>query len=348
MIDKSFYEKNRPFKFREICNILSIEIPGACSPDVEISELARLDNATESDITFFHHMKYVDELSTTKAFACLIDKKNENLLPRNVIGLIVPDPYHALGILLKEFYSIRTEHVCTKTFISEKASISKTAIIGCGCYISDFAFIDDEVIIKEGTFVGSNVSILRGVEIGKYSHIEPNTTISFSKIGNFAYVKSGARIGQQGFGFHIGKNGIIDIMQIGRVIIGDNVQIGANCTVDRGSMGDTTIGNNARIDDMVHIAHNVEIGDYCVIAAQTGIAGSVTVGIGCVLGGQVGIAGHLSIGDKASIAAQSGVMRDVEAKARVAGSPAINAILWHRQSICLKNLAINGRQEKKD
>jgi UDP-3-O-[3-hydroxymyristoyl] glucosamine N-acyltransferase len=166
-------------------------------------------------------------------------------------------------------------------------------------------------------------------------------TIGFAIIGKSAYIKTGARIGQQGFGFHIGKTGLTDILQIGRVIIGDDAQIGANCTIDRGSIGDTIIGNHIRIDDMVHIAHNVEIGDYCVIAAQTGIAGSTNIGNACVFGGQVGIAGHLTIGDKVTIAAQSGIMRDIESGVKIAGSPGVNIMNWHRQNVILKRLVEN-------
>ncbi|MDR1034809.1 MAG: UDP-3-O-(3-hydroxymyristoyl)glucosamine N-acyltransferase [Holosporales bacterium] len=345
MIDGNFYEKIGGITLRNICDILSIEIPVGYSPDIEIRNIARLDNASESDLTFFHNVIYTEELSKTKAFACLVAEKHAHLVPNNVVALSVLNPYLALGILLKELYSIKSKHDRTKTFISDKASISRTAVIGTGCYISDFAVIDDEVTVGDGTFIGSNVSILRGVEVGENSHIESNTTISFAKIGKFAYIKTGSRIGQQGFGFHIGETGIVDIMQLGRVIIGNNVQIGANCTIDRGSMDDTVIGNDVRIDDMVHIAHNVEIGDRCVIAAQTGISGSVTIGSRCFLGGQVGIAGHLKIGNNVSIAAQSGIMKNLKDNCRMAGSPAVSIFLWHRQNICLKKMVENRGQD---
>ena len=185
---------------------------------------------------------------------------------------------------------------------------------------------------------GNNVTILDGVEIGENSHIESNVTIGFAVIGKSAYIKTGARIGQQGFGFHVGKTGITDVLQIGKVIIGDDVQIGANCTIDRGSMNDTKIGSHSRLDNLVHVAHNVEIGEYCVIAAQTGIAGSTKIGNQCFFGGQVGIAGHLCIGDKVTIAAQSGVMRNTDSGSKIAGSPAGNIINWHRQTVALQKL----------
>ena len=127
-------------------------------------------------------------------------------------------------------------------------------------------------------------------------------------------------------------------MQIGKVIIGDDVQVGANCTIDRGSMEDTIIGSHSRLDNMVHIAHNVELGEYTVIAAQTGIAGSVKVGKMCFFGGQVGIAGHLSIGNKVTVAAQSGIMRNVEDGSKIGGTPAVGIMQWHKQNVELANL----------
>jgi UDP-3-O-[3-hydroxymyristoyl] glucosamine N-acyltransferase len=314
-------------------------MPDQCDPDFIVQDIARLDQASDSDITFFHNTKYIDELSKTRAFACLIQSKYSSLLPRHTLPLIVDDPYLSLAILLHEFYAIKVNRDRSQTYISEKASVSKGSVIGSGCYISDFVSIGYGVIIKDGSFIGPNVSILHGVEIGKNAYVEPNVTISFAKIGDDAYIKAGARIGQQGFGFQIGKSGLVDVLQIGRVIIGNNVQIGANCTIDRGSMDDTIIGNNVRIDDMVHLAHNVSIGDYCVIAAQTGIAGSTTLGKACMLGGQVGIVGHLTIGDKVSIAAQSGVMQNVEGGQRIAGSPAMNAFAWQRMNVIVRSLA---------
>ncbi|MDR0640580.1 MAG: UDP-3-O-(3-hydroxymyristoyl)glucosamine N-acyltransferase [Holosporales bacterium] len=338
MIDTNFYERRAPITLARICELLAIDIPERCDPGFVIQDIGRLDQATDSDITFFHNAKYIDELSKTKAFACLISSKYSSLLPEHTHAIVVEDPYLALAILLREFYAIKTDHDRSRPYISEKASVSGSAVIGDGCYISDFVSIGKDVIIKNGSFIGPNCSILRGVEIGKNAHIEPNVTISFAKIGDNAYIKAGARIGQQGFGFQIGRNGLVDVLQIGRVLIGNNVQIGANCTIDRGSMDDTIIGNNVRIDDMVHIAHNVAIGDYCVIAAQTGIAGSTTLGKGCMLGGQVGIVGHVIIGDRVSIAAQSGVMQNVENGKRIAGSPAMNAFSWQRLNVIFRKL----------
>lgn len=337
MIDDRFFDKKAYLTLGKICKLISVDLPKEQSATKRITNIAKLNEATSSEITFFHNAKYSEELKTTKAFACVIKKDSAHLVPQNTIPLIVDEPYLAHAILLKEFYATKSA-VSSGTFISKNASISKYATVEDGCYISDFVTISDEVIIKKGTFISPNVTILNGVEIGENSYIESNVTIGFAIVGNSAYIKSGARIGQQGFGFHVGKTGITDVLQIGRVIIGNDVQIGANCTIDRGSMSDTKIGNHCRIDNLVHIAHNVEIGDYCVIAAQTGIAGSSKVGSQCFFGGQVGIAGHLNIGDKVTIAAQSGVMQNLDSGSKVAGCPASNIMNWHRQTIALRKL----------
>lgn len=344
MIDTRFYNKKEHITLGRVCELLKIPLPTGCSAEKEISDIARLDNATSSDITFFHNNKYANMLNNTKAFACVVGQKAAHLVAHETVALVVSEPYLALAVLLREFYSIKNK--CNEAYISPNAAIAKSAIIEEGCYISDYVTISDGVIIKKGTFVGSNVTILEGVEIGENSHIESNVTIGFAVIGSNAYIKSGARIGQQGFGFHVGKAGITDVMQIGKVVIGDDVQIGANCTIDRGSMDDTTIGSHSRIDNLVHIAHNVEIGEYCVIAAQTGIAGSTKIGSQCFFGGQVGIAGHLTIGDKVTIAAQSGVMRNVLPGIKIAGSPATNVLNWHKQTIALQKLIGYSNAEK--
>jgi UDP-3-O-[3-hydroxymyristoyl] glucosamine N-acyltransferase len=295
-----------------------------------ISGIARAEEATPTDLTFLHNRKYAQSIDKTLACACIMAHESDVQVPDGCIRLSVADPYLALALVLQEMYSVRIEE-----------DMDKDPIIEDGCRISSSAHIGKGCVIRRGTTISHNATILSGVEIGELSYIEPNVTIGFSIIGSSAYIKAGARIGQQGFGFHIGSGGITDVLQIGCVIIGNNVNIGANCTIDRGSMRDTVIGNNVRIDDMVHIAHNVEIGDYCVIAAQTGIAGSTKIGKACVFGGQVGIAGHITIGDNVVVAAKSGIMRDVQSGAKIGGIPGIGLINWHRQNAILKRLVQN-------
>jgi UDP-3-O-[3-hydroxymyristoyl] glucosamine N-acyltransferase len=339
MADSRFFKIKKRVTLQDVCTLLKIPTPQRNENLVEISGIARIDDATGTEITFLHNAKYIEDLKKTSALACVIDEKHKHLVPSTTIALVVQEPYLALALLLRELYTTNIE--TKEPFISKKASIAPGAVIETDCYISDNAVISSGAIIRKGTFIGSNTTILHGVEIGENSRIEANATIGYAIIGKNAHIKAGARIGQQGFGFHIGATGFTDVMQIGRVLIGEDVQIGANCTIDRGSIGDTTIGNHVRIDNMVHIAHNVEIGDYCVIAAQTGIAGSTKIGNACVFGGQVGIVGHISVGDRVTVAAQSGIVRDTEAGAKIAGSPAIRIMEWRRQTVLLRKLAQN-------
>jgi UDP-3-O-[3-hydroxymyristoyl] glucosamine N-acyltransferase len=339
MVDNRFYSKKSYLTIGDICGCLNIGVPERGFPMKRIENIASLDTATSADITFFHNAKYIDALAKTRAFACIVSQQDAHLVPQSTIPLIVDEPYLAYATVLGQLYSIKGSH--EKGFISRQASIAKSAVIEDGCYISDFVVIADNVVVRAGTFIGENTVIMQGVEIGERSHIEPNVTIGFAVIGKNVRIKAGARIGQQGFGFHIGKSGLTDIPHTGIVIIGNNTLIGTNCTIDRGSIANTTIGDNTRIDNMVHIAHNVTIGNCCIIAAQTGIAGSTAIGNSCTIGGQVGIAGHLAIGDNVTIAAQSGVMRNVPACSKIAGSPSVDAMSWHRQTITLRDLARN-------
>ena len=344
MIDTRFYNVKHTMTIASICEKLACELPKKINSKKTIRGIENLDEATVEDVTFFHNSKYSENLKETKACACLIKKEHAHLLPKNVAPIIVEEPYYALALILMSFYEpkgLKISLNSDETYISPKANVSESATIGKGCYISDFVTIGANAIIKDHTIIGTSSTIREGVEIGENSRIEPNVTIGFSIIGAKAYIKSGARIGQPGFGFYVGKAGPVDVLQIGRVIIGRDVQIGANCTIDRGSMGDTVIGHMVRIDDMVHIAHNVHIGDYCVIAAQTGIAGSTTLGKGCVLGGQVGIAGHIKIGDKVTIAAQSGVANNIESGRIIGGTPATSLASWNMQNVLLRKMVSN-------
>ncbi len=342
MIDSRFFKNNEAISISELCERIVGTPAKKISPKKMIKGVATLAEATSDDVTFFHNVKYADHLNKTKAYACILKEEHVHLVPKGVIPIVVSEPYYALAILLRIFYNLKSvtkyDDYFEETYISPSANVSPTAKIGKGCYISNGVSIYDDCVIKDRTFIGANCTIQRGVEIGENSRIESNVSICCAVIGPKVYIKSGARIGQPGFGFHIGKAGPVDILQVGKVVIGRDVQIGANCTIDRGSMEDTIIGNMVRMDDMVHIAHNVHIGDCCVIAAQCGIAGSTTLGKGCVLGGQVGISGHLTIGNKVTIAAKSGVMHNIEDGKMIGGSPATGISMWHRQTVALRKL----------
>jgi UDP-3-O-[3-hydroxymyristoyl] glucosamine N-acyltransferase len=255
-------------------------------------------------------------------------------LPSTSIGLIVSHPYRAFGQITSLLYPQAFFH----SEISPQSSIHPTAKIGRNCSIGAFTVIEENVIVGDNCFIGPNCVIQRGVTLGNNCYLEASITVGYALIGDNAYIKPGARIGQPGFGFHMDEKGHFDVPQLGRVLIGNNVQIGANTTLDRGSFSDTKIGHGVRIDNLVQIAHNVEIGDNSVLVAQVGIAGSTKLGKFVIAAGQVGIAGHLKIGNGVRIAAQSGLMKNVKDKETVAGSPAIPVREWHKQTIILKRL----------
>jgi UDP-3-O-[3-hydroxymyristoyl] glucosamine N-acyltransferase len=219
------------------------------------------------------------------------------------------------------------------------AVIASTARIGERCTIGAYTVIGEHVIIGEDGHVDSHSVIDDHVHIGKCARIFSHVTISCAHIGDYVLIKPGTRIGQQGFGFHMDENGHFDVPQLGTVQIGHHVQIGSKTTIDRGSFGITNIGHGVRIDNLVQIAHNVDIGDQSVLVAQVGVAGSTRLGRFVIAAGQVGIAGHLNIGNGVRIAAQSGLMRDVADGETVAGSPAVSVRDWHKQTVALQRMA---------
>lgn len=332
MTDKRFYKKTGNYSLEELALHCQGQVRAKTS--AIISDVAPLAFAQNGDLTFFHNPKYQDQLSETQASACLIHPDHVDKAPAHLALIITTTPYRSYAKIAAFFYPAAepSEHV------SPLASIHPNAIIGYGVTIAPFAVIKDSAEIGNHTIIESHVTIDSGVVIGENCHIHANTTISHTIMGNNVLVKPGARIGQKGFGFEMDEKGHIDVPQLGRVLIHDNVEIGSNTTIDRGAGPDTIIGRGTRIDNLVQIAHNVVIGENCVIVAQVGIAGSTKLGKFVVAAGQVGITGHLSIGDGVKIAAQSGVMRNVSSGETIAGSPSVPVRDWHKQTIALKRL----------
>lgn len=328
MADRRFFNKAGPFPLAELAKIcqaeLRINAQGAVK-DFSIEDVRPLDVATNKDIACYHNTKYVQDLQETKAAACLIHPDNIHQAPEGMPLLVTPRPYRAYGRLLSHFYPEHHSNNNTKEskLLSSTAIISPSANIGQNCTIDNYAIIGDNVEIGDGTYIGPHAVIEQGVKIGTQGKISAHVTISHALIGDNVTVKSGARIGQKGFGFDMDDQGHVTIPQLGRVIIGDKVEIGSNTTIDRGSNADTEIGNGCRIDNLVQIAHNVILGENCILVAQVGVAGSSKLGKFVIAAGQVGIAGHLTLGDGVRIAAKSGLMRNVPAGETVAGIPAI-------------------------
>ncbi len=289
-------------------------------PNVKISSASTLGRAGEGDISFLANTKYAKQLQTTKASAVIV---GEETTQASVPILIAKDPYYAFMQIMVLLHGHRKHK---KTGICPHANISDNAKIGIDCHIQNFATIDDNAKIGNGCIIYHGAYIGQGTQIGNDCIIYPNATIyDGCKIGNRVIINANASIGQDGFGYAT-HNGIHHkIPQIGSVVIEDDVEIGACCGIERGTLGDTVIGQGTKMGDLVAVGHGTKIGNHCLIVAQVGIAGSTTIGHHCIIGGQVGIVGHINIGNNVVIAAQAGVINDVPDGKIIVGAPAIEA-----------------------
>lgn len=342
MADERFYQKSGPYTLQDLTvacgTALGPSLSKGADPNLVITDVAPLHKAEQGHISCLHNPKYIEQFKNTKASACLVAEEYVKYAPSGLALLVCPQPYRAYGQIAGLFYP----HLKSTGGVSPQAAIHSTAKIGKNCVIGPFAVIEENVTVGDDCEIGAHSVIKAGVEIGNECRIESNVVISHSLIGQRVLVKPGARIGQKGFGFHMDESGHFNIPQLGRVMVGNDVEIGANTTIDRGAESDTVIGSGTRIDNLVQIAHNVQVGENCVIVAQAGVAGSTQLGRFVVVAGQVGITGHLVIGDGVKIAAQSGVMRNIDKGETVAGSPSVSVRDWHRQTIALKKLAEKG------
>ena len=286
-----------------------------------------LDLSNSSELTFLHNTKYLDLISSTKAKGCFINEKYIKNLTPSCIPIFVDNPYLAFALTTNFLYPKKKSN----NTIEKNSSINKNSILGKNIQIDNNVVIYKDTKISNNCIISSNSTIGPNVFIDEGTHVMSNCNISNAIIGKNSFIQSGAVIGGKGFGFT--PESKIEIRHIGKVIIGDNVDIGSNTTIDRASLSSTTIGDNVRIDNLVQIAHGVSIGKNTIIAAQCGIAGSTKIGENCLLGGQVGISGHLEIGDNVRIAAKSGVTKNIKSDSIIAGFPAIDIKKWKKLMI---------------
>jgi UDP-3-O-[3-hydroxymyristoyl] glucosamine N-acyltransferase len=302
----------------------------------KIFDIKPLDVANENDISFLSSGQYQDKFLQSKAGFCLLDEKNISKIPANMLGLICQNPYFAFAQIVGVFYQIKPSN-----FIDSKA-IDPTAKIGKNCQIGSHVFIGKNVEIGDNCIIQPNAVILDNCIIGDDCFIGAGAVISFAIIGNNTAIFNGAKIGQDGFGFvhHQGKNH--KISQVGIVEIHNNVEVGANTCIDRGALENTIIHDDVKIDNLCQIAHNVEIQQGTVIAGSTAVAGSCKIGKFVQIGGNCSIGGHLRVGDFVKIAGMSGVIRDIEPKAIMAGIPVVGIKKWHRINILLSKMLDKG------
>ncbi len=307
------------FTAAEIANLLEGTVDG--DDTVEISSLSKIEESTHGSLTFLANPKYTPHIYTTNASLVIVndDFKLEDQISPTLIR--VTDAYQAFSTLL-EYYN---KNIVSKEGIESSSIIDKTSNINSSCYVGNFTIIGKNVSIGENVFVGSHVVIEDNVSIGDNTKIETFSVIkTYSNIGSNCYIHSGCVIGSDGFGFAPKADGTYNkIPHTGNVEISDYVEIGANSTIDRATLGSTKILRGVKMDNQIQIAHNVEIGSNTVIAAQTGIAGSTKIGSNCIIGGQVGIIGHLKIGNNVSIQGQSGIISNIKDGSVIQGSPAI-------------------------
>jgi len=337
VVDNRFYGTSPAFTLAEVIEGLAVERPNSSFLNEEISNVATLDKSRPGDISYLGSKKNLSALHTAKATACFV---THELAPHVGAAHIIP--------LVTEFPRAHLSRVTSKLVIQKKlmalgdpANISETADIHPTAYIGSGAIIGENVSIAPYVVIGPDVVI------GDGTSIESHVQIECALIGENCQIKSGAVIGGRGFGVDNDENGIVDIAHIGRVIIKDHVQIGAKSCVDRGQLGDTYLGNDVKLDNLVQIGHNVQIGDATLIAAQTGISGSCTIGKGVLMGGSVGLADHITIGDGVKIAARSGVMHDIPAGEYWGGIPALPIKTYFRMVSATRKLAMSKSTVKK-
>ena len=275
----------------------------------EVSSVAKIEEAGESDLCFISNKKYGHHLETTQAGVVLVGPE-QNGIPEGLTAIRCDQPYVAFCQILIQYF----DYVEEAKGIHPTAVIEETATLGEDCYIGPNVYIGERVSIGKGSKIFANTSIYEDSSIGNDCVIKPNVSIYYnSKIGNGCLIHSGTVIGSDGFGHAPLPNGTyIKIPQIGNVVIGNGVEIGSNCSIDRANMGSTVIADGCRLDNLIQIAHGVEIGEHTVIAAQVAIAGSTKVGKHCVIGGQAGITGHIRIADYTQIGAQAGVTNNIK------------------------------------
>ena len=318
--------------------------------DLVIRGVAAIDRATPGALTFLDNPRYSGDLASTRASAVLLSPRLVDKAPKGCITLTTVEPYRAFADVLTRLFpaAARPGPIFGETGVSPHASVHPAAHLEQGVTIDPGAVIGPGAEIGSGAVIGPNAVIGPLVRIGRDSVIGGNCTIYCALIGDRVVIHPGSHIGQDGFGFAMGAAGHKKVPQVGRVIIQDDVEIGAGTTIDRGANRDTIIGEGSKIDNLVQIGHNVVIGRHCVIVAQVGISGSTTVGDFVAIGGQAGLTGHLKIGPGAQIAAQAGVMTDVPAQERWGGAPAQPMREFFKEVAAVRKLAGSGAAPRKD
>lgn len=334
MADLRFFRKEPSFTLAELAKLTGANLSETADPAMRITDVAPLDAADSHKVSFLDNPKYVDAFSRSQAGACFVATKHAGKAPADMALLLSENPYLAYALAATAFYPAPVSNAK----IAPQAVIHESATIGSGCEIGAGAVISENAVIGDNCVIAPNAVIGSGVTIGNHTRIGAGCAITHALIGSKVILHPNVSIGQDGFGFARSPQGAVKVPQLGRVIIEDDVEIGAGSTVDRGAGPDTVIGYGTKIDNLVQIGHNVRIGRFVTIVAQVGIGGSAEIGDGTIIAGQAGVAGHLKVGRGVIIAARSGVTNYVPDGASYGGFPAVPIMEWRRQVAALSRL----------
>ncbi len=343
MPDPTFFAPPKPLPLAELAELIGARLVG--DGERVISGVAPLAEAGPTDLSFVENPRYLTDLAQTRAAAVLCAAKYMTRVPSGIAVLEAREPYRAFAKAIGVFYpeALKLPGPVHGTGISPAAHVDPAALLEAGVTVEPGAVIGAEARIGAGTVIAAGAVVGSRVTIGRDCHIGAKVVLQHTLIGNRVIIHPGVSIGQDGFGFAMGPGGHLKVPQIGRVVIQDDVEIGANSTIDRGSIRDTVVGEGTKIDNQVQIGHNVQIGRHCVIVAQAGVSGSTILEDYVVLAGKVGLAGHLRIGMGAQVAGGSNVADDIPAGEKWVGTPAKPIRAWMKELMALTAL---GRERR--
>jgi len=336
-----FFERAGPFTLHQIAEHVGATLVHASDGSRSIEDVRPLLTAGPSHLSFFDNRRYAEQLKATDAGACIVSGDDARRVPASAAVLATRTPYAAFAMAMQLFYAdaLRSK-AAAEPAREEGHLVHPTARIDGTATIEPGAIVGREAVVGSRTTVAAGAVVGYRVVLGSDCYVGAGATLTHAVVGNGVIVHAGARVGQDGFGFAICASGPVKVPQVGCVIIGHDVEIGANSTIDRGSLSDTVIGDGTKIDNLVQIAHNVVIGRHCIIVAQSGIAGSAELGDYVVMGAKSGVIGHVKVGSGAQIAGMAHVKDDVAPGARMGGTPARPFKEWAREVAAVRLLGL--------